>query len=106
MSSGQFVAFGGVADINLRSRTAAASGTHNMLCMLSGVILQPLIGYFLRLSSGGKIINGEYVYSTQDFHIALGVIPVCMCLAVLVVFFIREIYVVESKSLEPIPVKA
>lgn len=99
LSSGQFVAFGGVADINLRSRTATASGTHNMLCMISGVILQPLLGYILRLSSGTTAdgATGEASYSIDDFRIALLIIPACLITASFIVLFIKEIYKKDVK---------
>jgi sugar phosphate permease len=95
ISSGQFVAFGGVADINLRTRTATASGTHNMLCMLSGVILQPLIGALLDFSAGtaNKAANIAHDYSLHDFQIALLIVPLCLLGAVFMVFFIKEAYV-------------
>lgn len=91
LTSGQFVAFGGVTDINLRTRTAAASGTHNMLCMLSGVILQPLIGQCLNWVTCG---NG---YCALDYQKSLFLIPLCLMGACLTVFFIKEVYNREEK---------
>lgn len=92
MCAGQFVAFGGVADINERHRTATASGFHNMLCMISGVILQPLIGKLLVLSSCTRDIDNNIVYSVKDFYFGLATMPIATFVAIASVFFIKEVY--------------
>lgn len=92
MCAGQFVAFGGVADINERYRTATASGFHNMLCMISGVILQPLIGKLLVVSSCTRDLDNNIVYSVNDFYFGLATMPIATFVAVMSVFFIKEVY--------------
>lgn len=91
-SSGQFLAFASVADINDRDRAATASGVHNMLCMISGILMQPVIGAILDLVWKGERMAGSPYYSLSDYHIALAVVPLSLILAALCVLFIRETY--------------
>ncbi|MFN7710268.1 MAG: MFS transporter [Holosporales bacterium] len=96
VSSGQFVAFGAVAEINPKTRTATASGTHNMLCMISGTLLQPIIGKVLDTLWDGTMVDGARVYSTEAFHYALAIIPASLVVAALLVYSLNEVYPKEA----------
>ncbi|MDR2781616.1 MAG: MFS transporter [Holosporaceae bacterium] len=50
---------------------ATVSGFVNMVCMFSGVVLMPLIGYIVNWSWDGTIENGLKVYSLNDFRLGL-----------------------------------
>ncbi len=91
-SSGQFLAFASITDINTRDRAATASGMHNMLCMFSGILMQPVIGRILDLVWSGERVNGSPYYSLSDYHLALAIVPLSLVLAGLCVLFIRETY--------------
>lgn len=98
-ASGQFLAFASVADINDRSRAATASGVHNMLCMFSGILMQPVIGAILDLVWNGEHVAGSSAhYSLADYHIALAIVPLSLILAALCVPFIRETYPASIKE--------
>lgn len=91
-STSQFISFAGVTEMNSEHRTGVASGIHNMLCMMSGVIMQPFLGYVLK-----SLWNGSYVcevphYTKQDFQTALLVLPVCVLIAALAIYFVKETY--------------
>ena len=89
---GQFLAFSMTCALNPLSASATASGFHNMICMLSGVIFQPFIGYLLDYSWKGGYINGVRTYTNSDYTLSLSSISVSLALACLVVFFIEEKY--------------
>jgi len=95
-SSGQFLAFASVTDLNSRDRAATASGVHNMLCMFSGILMQPVIGAVLDLVWSGERIAGSPYYSLTDYHLALAIVPLSLILAGLCVLFIRETYPAPS----------
>ncbi|AIL13413.1 hypothetical protein IM40_07740 [Candidatus Paracaedimonas acanthamoebae] len=97
-SSGQFLAFASVADINDRNRAATASGVHNMLCMFSGILMQPVIGAILDLVWNGERVAGSPYYSLTDYHLALAIVPLSLVLAALCVLFIRETYPATSAN--------
>ena len=94
--SAQFLAFAGVCTINPRELSSTASGVHNMLCMLSGVIFQPVIGYLLDYSRAGQMLGGVAHYSTKDYFFALSVLPISTVLAIVCTWFMKETYVPEE----------
>jgi sugar phosphate permease len=89
---GQFLGFSMTCALNPLSASATAGGFHNMMCMLSGVIFQPFIGWLLDYSWKGGYINGVRAYTDSDYTIALSSISVSLVLACLVVFLIEEKY--------------
>jgi MFS family permease len=98
-SSGQFLAFASITDINARDRAATASGVHNMLCMFSGILMQPIIGAFLDFLWDGDRIAGNPYYSLSDYRLALAIVPLSLVLAGLCVLFIRETYPAVKEKL-------
>ncbi len=83
----QSLTFGVVKDIVPASRFATASGFNNMITVLSGATLQPVIGWLLDRNWDGAKLNGAAVYSTYDYRLALAVIPVVMLIGFLVIVF-------------------
>lgn len=88
----QFLAFSMTCALNPLSASGTAGGFHNMVCMLSGVIFQPLIGWLLGRNWKGGFANGAPIYDKSDYVFALSSISICLALACLVVFFIKEQY--------------
>ena len=88
----QFLAFACVCEVNPNQIGATASGIHNMLCMTSGVIFQPLIGKLLEINWDGAMVGGAPLYSQHDYHFALSSIPVCLGVGVLLCLLMKETY--------------
>lgn len=78
--------------------TATAMGVVNLLVMLSGIVLQPIVPWVLHLAWHGTRHLGVPVYTTQDYRLALVVIPVAMLLAAVMGFFLKESYPTSSHS--------
>lgn len=93
---GQFLAFSMTCALNPLSASGTASGFHNMLCMLSGVVFQPLIGWLLDYSWKGGYVNGIRAYTSSDYTFALSSVCICLVLACLVVLPIKEKYTKEG----------
>jgi len=89
---GQFLAFSMTCALNPLSASATAGGFHNMICMLSGVVFQPLIGRLLDYNWHGQYINGIRTYTTVDYAFALSSISISLIFACFVVFLIKEKY--------------
>lgn len=89
---GQFLAFSMTCSLNPLSVSATAGGFHNMLCMMSGVIFQPLIGWLLDYSWSGTYTHGVRAYLPEDYIVALSSVTISLFLACLVVMFINEQY--------------
>src|SRR3984957_2129649 len=87
---GQFLGFSMTCALNPLSASATAGGFHNMICMLSGVIFQPFIGYLLKQSWNGEFVNGIPVYTSSNYVVALSSISISLLLACLIVLPIEE----------------
>ncbi|MGB0935396.1 MAG: MFS transporter, partial [Alphaproteobacteria bacterium] len=86
LSSVQFFAFACVCELNPRCASATASGMHNMMCMISGILFQPIVGKLLELWWDGTVVAGAPSYSTDNYFNALAVIPASVLLAVIIGF--------------------
>ncbi|MEN8236675.1 MAG: MFS transporter [Pseudomonadota bacterium] len=91
-ASVQFAAFACVCAINPQSISGTASGVHNMACMMSGIIFQPLIGKLLEWAWDGTVENSAPVYSEADYFFALSSIPLSLVFAALVILMVKELY--------------
>ncbi len=87
---GQFLAFSAVSALNCNSRTAMSSGVHNMMCMLSGVISQPLIGYFMDKGAHATM-DEDIIYSPQSYQYGLSVIMVGLLVALTACYLMKPL---------------
>lgn len=90
-AGGQFLAFSAVTAINRPEVTATASGVHNMLCMISGVVAQPLIGAVLDRFVDPACPIDERVYTPQAFEAGLAVILGGLILSVVSVLVMKPV---------------
>lgn len=98
-SSGQFLAFVAVTGINTQERAATASGMHNMLCMISGIIAQPLIGFFIDRFAPSECALEEKLYSPEAYTHGLTVIAIGLLGAIVSCLFMRKIaYLPEAST--------
>lgn len=102
---GQFLAFSITVEINPSYASGTAGGFHNMICMMSGVITQPLIGWILKSVWTGEYVDGIPNYTLGNYQVALCVIPVALILATIIPWLIREVYVTSSDEAQPVDQK-
>ena len=68
-----------------------AMGFTNMLCIIFGApLLQPLIGALLTWSTNTAINGKLKAYNMHDYTIALSPLPLCLLIAFILAFFIKE----------------
>lgn len=89
---GQFMAYSIVTEINPLSVSGMATGFQNMVCLLSGVIFQPFIGWLLDLFWEEAYENGIRLYSTAAYQMAITSVIVALLFATLISLFIQEAY--------------
>lgn len=100
-TAGQILSFAVVRDINRPEVTATAIGVNNMAVVAGGALFQPLVGYLLRLNWTGEMSNNVPVYSVDNYHVALLVVPLCFFLSYISgQFLIRETYCKPQYSLQ------
>ena len=71
---------------------ATAAGVINMLVMLSGMLLQPLMSKMLDWAWSGQMLHGLRVYSVNDYRIAMIILPVAFVISAMLAFTMRESY--------------
>jgi MFS family permease len=91
-SGSQFLCFAAVCANNCHGKTGAAAGIHNMMCMTSGIVFQPLIGYLLDWNWDGTIVENVPIYAKSDYSVALVVVPVSLGIAAIACLFMKETY--------------
>ena len=95
-SSGFLPAFSIIREINPINVSGTALGFMNAVNMVGGALGQPLVGWLLDSVWNGKLEAGVRIYSIANFHFALAVLPICIALSLITLFFIRETHC-ESK---------
>lgn len=89
-SSGFLPGFSLIRETQPAKAHGAALGFMNMINSLGGAIAPPIVGVILDLTWKGTVVNGVPIYTTTGFHIAIGIIPLSMLLAIILLFFIKE----------------
>lgn len=74
------------------SMAGVTTGFVNTLCMLSGVILQPLIGFILKTRWDGVVENGLPIYKASDYHLGLLSVLVFLIICFISSFVVKETY--------------
>lgn len=100
MSSGKVLSFTAATEHSSRDLSGTVVGFTNMVCMLSGALFQPLIGYLLDLNWNDEMADGVRIYSFSAYQWALSTVPGLTLLSILLIVFVKESHVhAKSKSL-------
>ncbi len=84
-------------ELSSKKVSATAVAVTNMLVMVSGSLLTPLVGIILDHLWNGVIINSARVYTASNFTVALTMLPIACIFSALLASFLRETY---AKPLE------
>ena len=63
----------------------------NLIVTLGGVIFQPLVGTLLDLFGDSHLVNNLPVYSTEDYQIALSILPISLLMVTILAFFLKDV---------------
>ncbi len=91
-SGSQVITYALVIESNPKNTTALSEAIASMIIMSAGAIFQPLFGYLLEKNWDGKTIHGAALYSANNFHDALWLLPLAFGVSVLLSLFIKETY--------------
>jgi MFS family permease len=72
---------------NNKANCGTAMGFNNMAVVVSGLLFQPLVGFFLKIGWDGSTKNGIPIYLIDDFTKALSIIPLCFFTGMLISLF-------------------
>lgn len=88
---GQVLCFSVVKERIPGQISATAMAYTNAVIMLSGIILQPLMGWILDSGWGGMLDSaGARIYSSQDYQQAIFAVPACIFIGWLVLKFCQD----------------
>lgn len=90
--SAQPLIFASVCQLTPLTSNGTVVSFTNMIVMMLGLIMQPLVGWFLDLAWSGAIQNGVPYYSVSDYRFALLSIPLSLILALLLMPLIPETF--------------
>jgi sugar phosphate permease len=89
-SSVQLLTFSIAVEINPRYAKGTAGALNNFVTMIGGLLMQPIVGWFLNLSWDGTMQKNIPFYSFNNFRWALMVLPIMCFLGFLLSFNIKE----------------
>lgn len=96
--SAQPLIFSSVCQLTPHESNGTAISFINMIVMLSGVALQPFVGWCLDWIWKGTLQDGIPVYTASDYSFALFSIPISLILACLLIPLIPETFSQEKYS--------
>ena len=102
MYSVQSIVFAVGREVSPNEAAGTAIAMTNMIVMIGAMFLQPLVGRLLDWSSASRQVGNQiatiasdsmhHLYTTQDYQIALSIIPIGIFIAAFLTFFLRETY--------------
>ena len=90
VSSTQVLTFAIATELSPHKAAGTAVAFTNTLAMLGGFIFQRAVGEMLEMNWDHKFIHGQPVYSISNFQHALAIIPICLFLAAVLGFILRD----------------
>lgn len=92
-SSGFIIAFAVMREKNRPDVAGTAIGFINMLNTFGGAAMQLVIGKLLDVTATEQVVvNGDTIFSLNDYQNALLALPVCLALSLVMLFFLKETY--------------
>jgi sugar phosphate permease len=90
--SAQPLIFASVCQLTPLTSNGTVISFTNMLVMMLGLVLQPLVGWFLDFVWSGAMVNGAPHYDISDYRFALLSIPISLGIALLLMPLIPETF--------------
>ncbi|MCP3659828.1 MAG: MFS transporter [Bacteroidetes bacterium] len=82
----KILTFAANCEIQASCNSAVTVGFTNMIVMLTGAISHPVVGSLLEYKSNNNIT------SVDDYRFALSIVPICLFIGIIILFFIKETY--------------
>jgi len=90
--SAQPLIFASVCQLTPHASNGTAISFTNMIVMMLGLVVQPLVGRFLDLVWSGIVQNGIPFYTVSDYRFALLCVPLSLVIAFIIMPFIPETF--------------
>ena len=86
--------------MNKPALTATVIAMINSSDAFLDALTEPGIGKLLDTRWTGEIVNGVHYFSLQSYHIALGVLPLYLFVAVMLLFWIKDKKLTNENNME------
>ncbi|MFN3235070.1 MAG: MFS transporter [Gammaproteobacteria bacterium] len=90
LTSSQVIAYPAVAELNPIELTGSALSIISFTIMISGLIAQPLFGWFIQLHSHRITASGHFAFLHTDFLRAMSIMPIAFVLGLVIAFIMKE----------------
>ena len=90
-NSGVAIAYAVSTELHSRKVIGTAIAITNMLSIIVGALLQPLVGYLVDCVSQGRGYHVELLH-LSDFQYGLKLLPISSLIALILAFFVKETY--------------
>lgn len=98
MASAQALSYPLVTQLNSPAVTGLANSIVSVVLIASGFIFQPFFGWLMELHNKPAFLHRIAVYSPQDFHFGMMIMPAAFILSFIVALLIKEVVVKSAKS--------
>lgn len=92
VTSSQVLTYPTIAELNPIYLTSTAVSIDSVCIMASGFLIPPFFGWLMEQGGNHVMVNGIAVYTAQDFHQAMLILPISFVFALGITFFMRETY--------------
>lgn len=90
--SAMSVCYAAAREHNPGAAAGAALGFVNMISVLGGALLQPLVGWLLDLQWDGRQAAGARLYAVEAYRLSFLILPACYILGIAAMLGVRETY--------------
>lgn len=91
-ASGFFTSFAMIRELFPLILAGTILGFMNTFDSICEALFEPLVGAFLDLTWEGNTLNGVHQFSSAGYHLSLLILPLSLCIAILLLCFIKETY--------------
>lgn len=92
VTSSQVLTYPAIAELNPSFLTSTAVSIDSLCIMASGFIVPPLFGWLMETTAAHQVVDGVAVYTAQNFHYAMLILPVSFVVALIITAFMKETY--------------
>lgn len=90
VTSAQIIGYPVITESNPPHITGTAMGLASVLIMGGGAVFQPFFGWLMDLNWDHTLVAGNPVYSSNNFLLAMTILPIAFGLGLLCALFLRE----------------
>lgn len=87
---GVSIAYAVAAEIQSKELAGVTLAFTNMMSIIIATILQPLLGLLMDFIAGGRMENGLPVYTANDYHLTMLILPGFLLISLCIALFIKE----------------